>query len=295
MTTIYENQSIAFTDLSGNTATISPAVGFTITTPTQTLTANVNGFTNGVQSLLFSDIYTTVNKTDWTGTIKTLYTNLNATHYINFSDSSATGQGNPQKSTLLSVNPSLGTITCTALNGVASSALTSGAIATISDNTAGTYYIPFSKTTANLSSVLYVDDVTGPLSYNPSTSTLSCTLLSGFLIQPTTQNTATYTSPTLSINGSSSSYKNSNIAFSGSSNTISALTLTNMIVGGEYNLGIYNGGSGNLTINTGLGANIKTIHSSGVNISGGAYGLMKINVLTINALTIYIVQVNQLT
>ena len=132
------------------------------------------------------------------------------------------------------------------------------------------------------------------MSYNPSTSTLSCALLGIFLIQPTTQNTATYTSPTLSINGSSSSYKNSNIAFSGSSNTISALTLTNMIVGGEYNLGIYNGGSGNLNINTGLGANIKTIHSSGVNISGGAYGLMKINVLTITALTIYIVQVNQL-
>ena len=43
MTTIYENQSIAFTDLSGNTATKSPAVGFNITTSTQTLTANVNG------------------------------------------------------------------------------------------------------------------------------------------------------------------------------------------------------------------------------------------------------------
>ena len=68
-----------------------------------------------------------------------------------------------------------------------------------------------------------------------------------------------------------------------------------MIVGGEYTLGIYNGGSGNLTINTGLGTNIKTIHSSNINISSGTYALMKINVLTINALTIYIVQVNQLT
>ena len=68
-----------------------------------------------------------------------------------------------------------------------------------------------------------------------------------------------------------------------------------MIVGGEYNIGIYNGGSGNLTINTGLGTNIKTIHSSNINILSGTYALMKINVLTINALTIYIVQVNQLT
>ena len=283
---------------------------------------------NSGQSLLFSDIYTTVNKTpsitypptnnntlninntitltngtttntlnqsDWTGTIKTLNTTLNATHYINFSDSSATGQGNPQKSSLLSVNPSLGIITCNALNGVASSALTSGAIATITDNTNGTYYIPFSKTAANLSSILYVDDTTGPLTYNPSTASLSCLLLNGRLIQPTTQNTATYTSPTLSINGSSTSYQNSNINFTGSSNTISALTLTGMIVGGEYYIGLYNGGSGNLTINTGLGTNIKTIHSSNVSISSGSYGLMKINVLTINALTIYIVQVNQLS
>jgi hypothetical protein len=57
-----------------------------------------------------------------------------------------------------------------------------------------------------------------------------------------------------------------------------------MIVGGEFYIGMYNGGSCNLTINTGLGTNIKAMHSSGVNISGGTYGLMKINVLTINAL-----------
>lgn len=63
MTTIYQNQSIAFTDLSGNLATISPAVGFTIQTPTQTLTANVDGFTNGVETLLFSDLYAGVEKT----------------------------------------------------------------------------------------------------------------------------------------------------------------------------------------------------------------------------------------
>jgi hypothetical protein len=63
MTTTYQNQSIAFTDLSGNLATISPAVGFTIQTPTQTLTANVDGFTNGVQNLLFSDLYAGVEKT----------------------------------------------------------------------------------------------------------------------------------------------------------------------------------------------------------------------------------------
>ena len=85
---------------------------------------------NSGQSLLFSDIYATVNKTtaitfpptnantlninnsivltdgiltnkldhsDWTGTIKTMNTTLNATHYLNFSDSSGLGQGNPRR------------------------------------------------------------------------------------------------------------------------------------------------------------------------------------------------------
>ena len=294
------------------------------TTSNKTLNINSQQLSNGIQTLLFSDIYTTVNKTpaityppsntntlninnsivltdgtitntlsnvSWTGQVATKNEIANSTHYLNFSNVATDSIGYPQKNASLSCNPSLGLISCTALTGIASSALTSGAILTLSDNTAGTYYIPFSKTTANLSSVLYVDDTTGPLSYNPSTSSLSCLLLNGQLIQPTTQNTATYASPTLSINGSAYSYRNSNIIISGTSNTISALTLTGMIVGGEYNVGIYNAGSGNITINTGLGTNIKTIYSSGVNISSLSYALMIINVLSINALTIYIVLV----
>jgi hypothetical protein len=279
---------------------------------------------NSGQSLLFSDIYTTVNKTtaltypptnsttvnvnntislsngvttntlnqsDWTGTIKTVSTTQNLTHYINMSDASGTGQGNPQKSTLITANPSTGDITASSFTGTASNAT---AINLTSDNTSGTYFIPFSKT-ANGTNILYIDNVTGPLTYNPSTSTLTSTLINTQLVQPVAQNTATYASNTLSINGSSVTYKNSNITFTGSSNTVSALTLTNMIAGGEYKLGIYNSGSGNLTFNTGLGTNIRTLYSSSVNISGGTYGFVVVNVLTINALTVYCVQVAQLT
>jgi hypothetical protein len=43
-----------------------------------------------------------------------------------------------------------------------------------SDNSSGTYYIPFSKTTAGTEGGLFVDDTTGPLSYDPSTSSLTC-------------------------------------------------------------------------------------------------------------------------
>jgi hypothetical protein len=43
-----------------------------------------------------------------------------------------------------------------------------------SDNNSGTFYIPFSKVAGGTEGALFVDDVTGPLSYNPSTSTLTC-------------------------------------------------------------------------------------------------------------------------
>ena len=65
-----------------------------------------------------------------------------------------------------------------ALTGTSSN--TSG-INTISDNSNTNCYIPFSKSTAGSSRSLYVDDVTGPLIYNPSTSTLSATNISGLL------------------------------------------------------------------------------------------------------------------
>ena len=279
---------------------------------------------NSGQSLLFSDIYTTVNKTtaltypptnsttinvnntislsngvttntlnqsDWTGTIKTVSSTQNLTHYINMSDASGTGQGNPQKSALITANPSTGDITASSFTGTASNA---SAINLTSDNTSGTYFIPFSKTN-NGSNILYIDNVTGPLTYNPSTSTLTSTLINTQLVQPVAQNTATFSGTTLSINGSSVTFKNSNITFTGGSNTVNALTLTNMIVGGEYKLGIFNNGSNNVTFNTGLGTNIRTLYPSNVNISSGSYGFVVVNVLTINALTVYCVQVAQLT
>ena len=42
-----------------------------------------------------------------------------------------------------------------------------------SDNTNGTYYIPFSKVAGGTEGALFVDDTTGPLTYNPSTATLT--------------------------------------------------------------------------------------------------------------------------
>jgi hypothetical protein len=51
-------------------------------------------------------------------------------------------------------------------------------IALTGDNTSGTYFIPFSKTTSSTSNALYIDNATTPLTYNPSLSTLTATIFS---------------------------------------------------------------------------------------------------------------------
>ena len=277
-------EELLFTDI-WLTVNKTPSITYP---PTNIKTLNVNNtisLTNGVTT-------NTLDQSDWTGSIKTVASTQNLTHYINMSDASGTGQGNPQKSSLITANPSTGIITASGFTGTAS---TSAAINLTSDNTSGTYYIPFSKTTTATGNALFIDNTSGPLSYNPSTSSLTCSLINSQIIQPTTQNTATFTGTTLTINGSGFTFRNSNIIFTGTSNTVGILTLTSMIVGGEYKLGIFNNGSGNLTFNTGLGTNIRTTYSSNINISSGTYALMEIRVLTINSLTIYIVDVKQLT
>lgn len=182
----------------------------------------------------------TLTQSDWTGNIRTVNTLVNATHYLNFSDSASTGQGHPQKNGFLTCNPSLGSITAGSfvgdLTGNSSSATTStsvvisnnntnntfypvftdgsgssrnlsidittgpltynpstrtltalvfsGSASTIAltpDDTAGNYYIPFSKTITSTANTLFIDNTTTPLSYNPNTSTLTSTVFSGNL------------------------------------------------------------------------------------------------------------------
>ena len=104
------NGNLLIQDTNGNSLTINSSG---VVAPTNTTLNNltVNGtsnFNNSVNvnnnTITLTDGTTTntLNKSDWTGTIKTFNTTTNATHYLNFSDSSATGQGNPQKCNLIS-------------------------------------------------------------------------------------------------------------------------------------------------------------------------------------------------
>jgi len=69
------------------------------------------------------------------------------------------------------------TITATTFSGsLSGNASSASSISLTSDDTSGTYYLPFSKTVAS-NSTLYVDNSTTPLTYNPSTSTLTSSQL----------------------------------------------------------------------------------------------------------------------
>jgi hypothetical protein len=369
MTTQYQNQSVQYSDTIGNTATLTPNIGLVLSNGVTNLTMDQTGFTNGVQSLLFSDLYAGVQKTEsikylaststklsvvdtievldayplfnnlttitptdititdnggnqtsitavslsltdgtttntldhnsWSGNIRSENTTANIVHYLGFFDSSGTGYGHPQKSALLSCNPALSIISATTFSGNATSSSTATGVNLTSDNTAGTYYLPFSKTITATENTLFIDNVTGPLTYNPSTSTLTALVFSGAIVTPTTANTATFSGSTLSVSGASNgqnvSSRNSSIVISGGSGNINALTLTNMVVNGTYKVGILNSSGSNLTINTGLGTNIRTLYSGGFNVSSGRYALMTIDVIVINGTTQYIVNATQLT
>ena len=173
-------------------------------------------------------------------------------------------------------------------------------VSVISDNTAGTYYIPFAKSTALVSSIqqLYIDDTTGPLTYNASTGGLSCASvsLSTGMTLPTTALTATFSAGTLSVSGGSLSQRNSTITFTGVvAQVITTLTMLGPLTNGIYYVTIINVITGTLTVNTGLGTNIKTKYSAAVVIPAGGYGLMTINVLLVGAIVTTIVDCYSLT
>ena len=118
----------------------------------------------------------TLNSSSWSGDIASVNTNANLTHYLGFFDSSASGNGKPQKNASLSCNPSTGTITATNFNGSISNA---AGVSLTSDDSPSTCYIPFTKTTTPTNNDLYIDNTTLPLTYIPNSSTLSASIFNG--------------------------------------------------------------------------------------------------------------------
>jgi hypothetical protein len=173
-------------------------------------------------------------------------------------------------------------------------ATTASNIALTSDNTAGAYFIPFSKTNTS-SNVLYVDDVTGPLTYNPSIGTLTCIQFQGDIQTSNTSLVSSFSAGVLTIQCGHLSFRSCNITFTGINNTVSSISLVNPRTNCLYYLGIFNNGTGGLTFNTGLGTGIKTTYSTAVTVPPGSYALMTINQITISSVVITIVNGDILT
>ena len=77
----------------------------------------------------------------------------------------------------------------------------------ITDVGPGTYFIPFSKTVGS-SNVLYVDDVSGPLTYNPSLGVLTATNFIGEILISSVTQPATFSSGILTVSGGNLSIRN---------------------------------------------------------------------------------------
>ncbi len=169
-------------NLSGNATTASSVSGITITSDntsgtyylpfTKTAGTGVNTLfkDDTTTALTYNPSTSTLTCSNFNGTVGTANNvvltsdNTAGTYYLPFSKTTASASNalyiddttNP-----LTYNPSTGALSCVSFTGGC------GAVTTTSDNTNTTCYIPFTKVAANPSAPLYVDDTTGPLTYNP--------------------------------------------------------------------------------------------------------------------------------
>jgi len=110
-------------------------------------------------------------------------TNLNAQMYPTFAVATGSGFQILNVNSNLSYNPNSGILTSQTffgnLSGNAASATNAAGVSLTSDNSVGTYFVPFSKTTGVSGNALFIDNSTTTLNYNPATSTLTASTFRG--------------------------------------------------------------------------------------------------------------------
>ena len=158
--------------------------------------------------------------------------NTNGSYFIPFSKTvNSTSPLFVDNATIpLTYNPSSNTLTCSNFNGIASTASTSASITLTSDNTSGTYFIPFSKT-VGASSALFVDNTTTALTYDPDTSTLTATSFNGDLTGNATTSSSSSLVALTSDNTAGSYY----IPFSKNVTSTSTLFVDDVTTSFRYN------------------------------------------------------------
>jgi hypothetical protein len=141
------------------------------------------------------------------GPIKLTNDNNNINCYVTFAKNSGDGELFIDSSaTPLTYNPSTSTLSCNNFSGNSSTATnsttanTANSVNTTNTDTNANYYLTLTDSVAGSSKTLYVDSSATPLTYNPSTSTLSCTNFSGNAATATTANSINTTNTDLSSN-----------------------------------------------------------------------------------------------
>ena len=172
-------------------------------------------------------------------------TTTTGTFYPTFVNGSGNGK-DLSIDTALNFNGSTNTLTCPNITGTASNA---SQVALTSDNTNGTYFIPFSKTATANNNTLFVDNSIGPLTYNPAGSQLTCQSIVAQIALPTATDTLTFSGTTLSASFPGTSIRGFRAYITGTTNTISTLAFSGAIVNSQFTITIRNDGTGNLTIN----------------------------------------------
>jgi hypothetical protein len=214
--------------------------------------------------------------------------------------------------TPLSYDPSLSRLACNQFSGdllgnatTSTISTTTSSITTTNDNSNVLYNLVFCSG-ANTNSLLYVDSITGPLTYNPNTSDLSVTTINATTLNAVTVSaelrTSAGSSPnagfigtTLTVNCNNVTIRTSTIIFTGSTNTVTTLVLSSPRNSSIYYVGIRNNGTSGTSFLTGLGTNILTKYSSPVTIPSNTSALMSINILTINGVSTSVVGIDLLT
>ena len=74
-------------------------------------------------------------------------------------------------------------------------------------------------------------------------------------------------------------FRSNTVIITGASNILLTFSLVNPLNNATYYVAIQNNGTSSLTINTGLGTNIKTTYSSAITVPTAGSALMTINIL----------------
>ena len=178
----------------------------------------------------------------------------------------------------LSYTPNSSTLTASIFNGSAST------VAITDTNTDATYY-PVFVSASGTAQTLRVDITTAPLSYNPSAAVLTVNSLALL----TTTSTASFIGTNLQISAGGLTFRNYQLLVGGSTNTIASLSTNAVRINGVYNICIINNGTGNLTINTGLGLNTLTKYTSAVVVPPNNLAVMTVQILSANTISRIIV------